>query len=38
MVNFEQHQENDSEPIFSGSTILSWTIVWVNIYSCRVTL
>ena len=24
MVNFEQHQENDSELIFNGTTILSW--------------
>ena len=26
ITNFEQHQENDSEPILSGTTILSWII------------
>ena len=26
ITNFEQHQENDSEPIFSGTTMLSWII------------
>jgi len=26
ITNFEQHQKNDSEPILSGTTILSWTI------------
>jgi len=24
--NFDQHQENGREPIFSGATILSWVI------------